>query len=648
VDCKRVRAALSERMDGEHLSRHVADAVDRHLPGCAGCSSFEENAWRLRESVRFGVAAAVPDLVGPIMAAVRAESQTASPSRELRVLDRPAPTAPRKRRSLAPVLAAALAGMIVGSVVTGGFLSPKPPLAAADVVRGVTAAASRVQDYSASFAVTEYHFSPQIPVRRFSVDVAFSAPEQLRLDVVDHTIYPNPSWTPNDLSLVANGSRWSSVGPGTCASAEVTCPLTDTVVKDRSPFSSTSPLPTDLVVPVSTLGQAEGLTALERGLVAGRPAVRVELSYARAAPLFPYLRMGGDWRPYFPEDRVVLWLDARTYLPLRYSVFPSADPLRRVWERANGLPQESPAHPVLSASVVSYDRGRPPGGTFKVAAAAGAPRSEGAEALSSFASAQSAAGFQLVSPLDHAGLGFYRAALQKGVDAGSVLITYANGLAYLKVQESATWHGPAPYGGIDPQAEHVALPNGGVGLYEPATPTLGRRISIHAENLDVYLETNLPRRILLRVAASLPVRGEPLPDTWLVDGAGDRTTQVLPLATAMRELPFSALLPGQLPAGYDAASAQIDSVGGAHSLSVFYQQRSSDLAGGTLRIHEEEASALPPASSAHQSTVEVRGVRGRFTPDRHELEWVSDGVYVAIDGPGLELPELLSIAGSLR
>ncbi|MDP9242502.1 MAG: hypothetical protein M3O84_04925 [Actinomycetota bacterium] len=46
--------------------------------------------------------------------------------------------------------------------------------------------------------------------------------------------------------------------------------------------------------------------------------------------------------------------------------------------------------------------------------------------------------------------------------------------------------------------------------------------------------------------------------------------------------------------------------------------------------------------------MEVRGVRGRFTPDRHELEWVSDGVYVAIDGPGLELPELLSIAGSLR
>jgi hypothetical protein len=614
-------------MDGEHLSRRVSDAADRHLPTCAECSAFEANAWRLRESVRFGVAAAVPDLVDPIMAAVRKESQRSRP--ELRPVKAPLE---RRRRSVAPVLAAALAGAIIGSVVTGGFLAPRPsPLAGADVARGVTAAAGNVQNFSASFVVAEYDFRPEIPVREFTVDVAFSAPERLRLDVGDHSVYPSGSWTPNDLSLVVNGSRSSSEGVTTGAA-----------VKDRAPFSSSTPLPTDLVVPVSTLGQVDGLRALGRDRVEGRPAVRVDLSFARAAPLFPWLELGGEWRPFFPQDRVVLELDARTYLPLRYSVFPSADPLRRGWERAHGLPDESPSQPVLTVSLESFDRGRPPGGTFKVADVPGAASSEGAKALTSLLDAQEEADFHLVVPPDRAELGFYRAALMHGGDAGSVLLTFADGLTYLKVQESATWGGTEPFGDVAPTAEQVALPNDGVALFEPSTPTLGRRLSIHADTLDLYLETNLPRRELLRIAAALPVRGLPL-------GRAVETTERVSLSAAQAELPFGALLPAELPAGYELGSAQLERIGASPSaLTVYFQQRSSSLAGQTLRIHEEEASALPPASSARQSIVEVRGNRGRYTPDRHELEWIQDGVYVAIDGPELELPDLLAIADTLR
>jgi hypothetical protein len=36
------------------------------------------------------------------------------------------------------------------------------------------------------------------------------------------------------------------------------------------------------------------------------------MRFDRAAPLFPFLR-GGTWRPFFPEDRVVLWLDATSW-----------------------------------------------------------------------------------------------------------------------------------------------------------------------------------------------------------------------------------------------------------------------------------------------------------------------------------------------
>ena len=71
------------------------------------------------------------------------------------------------------------------------------------------------------------------------------------------------------------------------------------------------------------------------------------------------------------------------------------------------------------------------------------------------------------------------------------------------------------------------------------------------------------------------------------------------------------------------------------------------LGGGGIRLHEEVADALPPASSATQSGVAVGGTAGRWTPERGQLEWVDDGVYYSLDAPGLGLPELLLLAGSL-
>ena len=58
-------------------------------------------------------------------------------------------------------------------------------------------------------------------------------------------------------------------------------------------------------------------------------------------------------------------------------------------------------------------------------------------------------------------------------------------------------------------------------------------------------------------------------------------------------------------------------------------------------------STLPPATSADQSVVAVGDARGRYTPDRAQLEWIRAGVYHSLDAPGLELPELVAIAGSI-
>jgi hypothetical protein len=44
----------------------------------------------------------------------------------------------------------------------------------------------------------------------------------------------------------------------------------------------------------------------------------------------------------------------------------------------------------------------------------------------------------------------------------------------------------------------------------------------------------------------------------------------------------------------------------------------------------------------------MRGVVGRWTPDRNQLEWVEQGVYLSLDAGGLPLADLLAVAVSLE
>jgi hypothetical protein len=96
------------------------------------------------------------------------------------------------------------------------------------------------------------------------------------------------------------------------------------------------------------------------------------------------------------------------------------------------------------------------------------------------------------------------------------------------------------------------------------------------------------------------------------------------------------------------ASAELVHLHKDTALNVYFQQQDSDLGTGAIRLHEEAAKKLPPASSATQSEVEVRGVTGRWTPDRNQLEWVDQGVYYSLDAAGLSLADLLAVAALLE
>jgi hypothetical protein len=630
-------------MDGERLSGRTAAGLDRHLSACAACRRFESGAWRLRETARFGVAEPVPDLVDRIMRSVVAEGTAGR--RRLRRRER----GPRRARiawtrSLAPVVAAVVVGLVAGSLTVGGpwRSDDRTSLAsAADISAGVAAAASQLRAYQATFAIRQIDPAHAPRERDLSMSVAFVAPERFRLDVADQTPGAGTRFPADNLELVVNGSAAYQVAPSACPLA--VCPPRERVVRNRIPFSSATPAPTDLILPVSTLVDSRETTVVGRGIVAGRRAIELRLPFERARPLFPFLALGGTWRAMFPGDRVDLWLDARSWFPLRATVYPAAGPDRDEWQLRFGLPDEPPGEPIFDVRALSIDETPAPDATFRIPHVRD-PADEGGRAVSVPEVVRRVP--DAIAPEEVAGLPLYRAVVPESEQARAVL-TYSSGLSWLKLDETHASSGDQFFGPIGAHARSIAIAGVGTAYYEPASARHGRRLAVHTASGDVYLETNLSRERLLGSAAALDLASAPLPPSWFQTSSPVGTTRREPLDQAIGAMSFPVLLPTDAPRGFSATSAEVVRVGEARSLNVYFQRDDTAFDSGALRLHEEPARELPPASAARQFSVVVRGLEGRWTPGRHQLEWIEGGVYVSLDAPSLALQDLLDVAATL-
>jgi hypothetical protein len=325
--------------------------------------------------------------------------------------------------------------------------------------------------------------------------------------------------------------------------------------------------------------------------VDGHTTERVELSFARAAPLFPFLRLGGTWRPMFEGDRVVLWLDATGWYPVRFEVFPSTDPERRAWEMRFGLPHERPDTAIMDVELQSVSS-QPPD----------------------------------TSP--------------------SSVLVYAAGLDYLRISEDPSWTGPGPFGPVDATAQRVELPGGGAALYEPAGDGLGRRLAIHGGGTDLFLETNLPRDELLSIAATLPVRARPLPEAWRSPRVGALTIEQVPPAAALGDVGLTSV-PDGLPDGYTVANATRTLHGGsAIATTITFRQRETDTAGSPITLHVSRSGAAPHSTAPDQVLVSIGTATGRWTPSDALLEWEAGGSARSLQGD-VGLGVLVAIATSM-
>jgi hypothetical protein len=639
VNCARSQSVLSARMDGERLLARQAEELEDHLAGCDDCSRFLAKAQHVRRSIRIRAAEDLPDLVEPIMAAVATQPRPRRPTPLRR-------SQPRSRRSsLGPVAAALVVGLVAGSIAVGGpFRNPRSDgAAAADVVRGVRAAAKRLVAYQARFAIEERGM-PGVGTRTFSMDLAFGTPGRYRLDVVDHTPYP-AGWAPTDLAFIQNGTATYRRGPLPCPAViqPGSCLQSRPPVSVARSYQPEAPMVANLILPIDVVGDPHRVTVLATGTVMGRAAVEIELPFWRAESMFPFRWLGGTWRPIFPDDRVTVWLDATNWFLLRATVYPSTDPDRRSWEPRFGLSPEDPATPILDVTATSLATTVPAQREFVIPGGA-------APLVVPPADVRKNVGFAPITPTFTAGLHPTATVLPPegaGSSAPQALLTYSSGLSYLRLGERREPHAAVPIGTLDPTAEELHLANG-VAFYEPATQLQGRRLTFHTSEGDLVLESNLSRGELLQVASTLPVRGRPLPSRWRIQKANGNVSEVTTLAHARARTGLSIQLPSSLPTGYAMAGVLLTRVDGVQGVTITFRQGDSDLDGEPIELHVQAGDRLPPAALSTQPLhVAVGGTPARWTPERSELEWVSGGAYRSLTAPGRDLQAALAIADSV-
>ena len=643
--CDRAEGALSALMDEPGPA---PQGLEEHVRSCPRCRGFEARSWRVREAVRLELAPPVPDLVPAIMDRVREGASGGGR----------AGRRPGVRRALALALAA---GLVAGFVLANGGLLPRSggssKALASQIPPALVRAAETLRGYTSTFDITERNWTAAVPLRRFVAHLSYRAPEDFRAQIADLTGYPSNQWPRNDLSMVSNGRAWRTYGPAPCPAAALpACPSGEPALREvvgRPPFDARTPMPSDLIVPMTVLAAQERVDVLGPDPVDGRAAEAVALPYQEAAPLFGSLEFLGSWRPFFPQDRVVVWLDRATWFPLKFEVYPAAGPERSLWAAQNGLPPEPPGTAVFSATVRSFSTRVPAGAVFAIPRVRGAtdegfrdatPPSSGSPGLP-----RSTAGLRLIR--------FGRFEPGPGRPAGETVAAYASGLAWLTVTRATGWAERRLFG-VDAFPQRVILPGGAVGYYEPATATDPRRLALHTVAGQILVQTNLPLAALLRVAGSFPDPGLPEPASWRIDRwAGGVVEQDLAPADAVARAGFRVLVPGWLPDGYRAAAAETvsgpatgagGSAGPATGVTLVFRRPAAELDGLGLRWYQAEGQPFPPPTGAGEEQVLVRGLVGRWSPEEHTLEWVEGGVYRSLTGPGFDLSTMLRVAAAMR
>lgn len=665
IDHDDARRFLSLELDGE-LDAAQASALDDHLERCPPCTAYAARLVTVRDALG-GDADPAPDVRSGVLAALAGEAargpsgrgsaraagdraitvvahhvdrperdtRAPDPGRESTVVERAGWSRGSRVVRWLPAAACLLVGLLIGSALVGGVRSTPPP-AAAQVPERIAAAQFSVRSLSARIEIVERGWNEQVPVRTFSGSLDYRAPGALALRLTDTTSYPSDAWVRDDVDLVLGEHQWWARGPRDCAStAQPGCTSPEPrleVVDDVAPYDEGAPAPLDLVVPVRSFLRAPEPPPLGTRTVAGREALGVEVSAAQVAPLLEGLRPAGNLRQFYPADRVALWLDATTWTPLRIEVRASDDADRRTWAATRGYVERS-GDEVLSVELRDpVVNGAVDGDRFAPAPAGGVRRDAGYVQV---VDGVTVPGYLRV---DAGGVDVDPTAIPVGLDTettgiiGSgtghetVVQTWAGGVGWVKVASTTGWDGTRLFGDLGSPVRRTTAADGAV-TYASLD---GSRLAIHTDSLDVVVTGSLDTGSLARIADAIDVRGVAVPSEW-----DEAATESIDSATD--------LLPGLLvPApgsGFDEAAVRADGNVVTHG----YAGAGSR---GFVAV-EAPGARLSPPLDLDVAGVVVRGVDGRFSVTRGELEWVEGDRVHRLASSTLTRAELVAIADAM-
>jgi hypothetical protein len=606
VRCDEATERISDALDGG--SDHGdATAVDAHVATCPDCRRFRDAALRARQHLRFEVLTDVPDVEPGVQAAI-------------------ARRAPRSRLRWLATAAALIAGIVAGAAFVGLRPTGDPDVAAADLSAPVLSAQTRLDSLVAQLRVTERGWHPDVPVRTYTGRIAYQAPESIAIDLVDGTPYPSTAWKPNNVTtVVSQSSDWRS-GPAACPrESQPSCtPPAPRVLgtADREPFPDDTPAPLDLVVPVRSLAGGGDQTLLGRRRIAGRSAIGVNVTAAQVEPLLSGLVQTGNWRELYPSDRVELWLDRESFVPLDVKVFLARSVERDRWAAHRGY-ADSRRAPILEVALRDVRLDQAPGPDAFPAPPPGA----GLRSL----------GFRDLPadqvPVPNPGslppdMAPYRAGLVETPNGPMVAVrSWSDGRAWVQVRLTNEWTGNRLFGDLGDAVRRIEAGSAGTAYVGDG----GRRIALHGAGVDVAVTGTLGEAELVGIATSLGIAGEPVPPTWVEASSATGTG-------AVRALP-GLFAPASVE-GFGAPAIRVDG-------DVATYAYTGAGARGFVLVQTPGTSLAPPVEVDARG-VEVRGHTGRYSPDRGELEWVEGGVTFSVRSQSLSLGEMLGIAADLE
>lgn len=604
---------MADREPGDRLLVEVSAALDGEgtmpEPLDAEAARFAADARRVRAALRVEEAAVPPDVTAAVLARIGASEQS-GPTRRRRRDGRPALL---RRTPVAAAAAFVLAALVAAVAVRpGGLVGPE--VALADIGDQVLADQVDVRALDADLHLVERGAHPEVPERHYRGTLRYRAPEQLSLRLDERGTRPD-GWPANDLELaIHDGTAWSrglqdcpvAEQPGCLGTAQVR------VIDGLAPFSSDWVAPLDLVVPAAAFLPAPAIPDGTTGQTRSAGPV-VESSVARLQRVVDALRSAGAVRSVHPTDAVRLELDPDSSTIRRLTIRAGDTRARALWAASNGY-QDEPGTAVLDLRVTPRDR---PGATeASPPPATAASDLIDAHFLDADEPTDPVTGRATQPEWLPPGFAPHRAGVLAGAGPRTTVRSWSNGRAWIRVDATTGWEPDRLFGGLGPLVRPVAAGDG-VAHVDPQ----GLAVALRTREVDVVVTGSVPTDVLVSVAGSLPVAGEPVPTAW-------------PQGEVLDVLPDGALAPpGPLLARHVDGELLV-AVPGPGSTGVVLAQR--------------PGLDLGPASKADLIEVAVRGTTGRWAPRLGTLTWVEGGWVRELRGDALDVAHLLAIADALE